>query len=93
MNTKQKITSLFGVTHEQMNSRTRKEKVCFARQMHWLILRNQYDFSLEKIGRFYDNRDRSTIYAGIKRIEGLIEVDPYAKKIYEEVINNKKNFK
>lgn len=68
---------------DEILGRSRKGRIPEFRQLYWLLLLEN-GFKLPEISRLCD-RDRVTVYMGIKRIKGLLEVDAEIKNYYNQI--------
>jgi len=72
----QKIVSeYFGLTVEQMNSKTRKRNIVQARQLAMFFAKTQTKTSLTTIGLHCGNKDHATVLHACKTVQNLIETD------------------
>jgi len=71
MNIYSKIKIEFGVTEQELKGRSREQRLVEVRHAAWYILRKKH--TLREIAKFY-NRTHATVYAGIKRTQGLLDV-------------------
>ena len=72
-----KFAEITGVTVEELKSRKRTPRVADARAMYYKLRREKSKWGLKRIGEDV-NRKHSTVYAGIERMTGLIEVEDKA---------------
>lgn len=79
----------FGLTQEQLISKSRKREIVTARQMGFYIIKNRYDgrISLSSIGSLYGGRDHATVLHGIKTVNDLIETSKTYNKTLDELIS------
>lgn len=78
------VSDVTGVSIEDMKGPRRHYDRTYARHIAVLLMREYCrDKSLPEIGRFFGNRDHTTIMYGAKRAEELIRTDERAKDIYE----------
>jgi len=72
----QKIVSeYFGLTIEQMNSKTRKRNIVQARQLSMYFSKLHTKASLTSIGLQCGNKDHATVLHAFKTVQNLIETD------------------
>ena len=80
-----KFAEITGVTVEELKSRKRTPKIADARAMYYKLRREKSKWGLKRIGEDV-NRKHSTVYVGIERMTGLIEVeDKAAVGMWEKV--------
>ena len=72
-----KFAEITGVTVEDLKSRKRTPRVADARAMYYKLRREKSKWGLKRIGEDV-NRKHSTVYVGIERMTGLIEVEDKA---------------
>ena len=72
----QKIVSeYFGLSVEQMNSKTRKRNIVQARQLAMFLAKAHTKTSLTTIGLHCGNKDHATVLHACKTVQNLIETD------------------
>ena len=72
----QKIVSeYFGLTVDQMNSKTRKRNIVQARQLAMFLAKAHTKTSLTTIGLHCGNKDHATVLHACKTVQNLIETD------------------
>ena len=69
---------LFGLTTEQLLSRSRAERVAWPRQLAMYLSRELTDHSLPAIGRAFGGRDHTTVLSACRRATERIATDPEA---------------
>jgi chromosomal replication initiator protein len=69
---------LFGLTTEQLLSRSRAERVAWPRQLAMYLSRELTDHSLPSIGRAFGGRDHTTVLSACRRATERIASDPDA---------------
>ena len=70
------VAQHFGVTPEQMVSRTRKKKVVEARQIAMYLIKELAAESLARIGAHFGNRDHSTVIHSVRKVRDRAVSDP-----------------
>jgi chromosomal replication initiation ATPase DnaA len=75
----------FGVTTKQLKGPSRKQQVVRARGAAILLARRLSGESLQKIGRYFGNRDHTTILHAARKTESLLEQDPAIRKAIGEL--------
>lgn len=76
--TLQLIIQKFNIPEPELTGRSRINRYVEIRQAHWLLLRKEH--TLQQIANLY-NRTHATVYSGIKKAQGLIDV--HDKKMME----------
>ncbi len=70
-----KCVSYFGVTKEQIHSKSRKREIVQARQVAMYLCRNLTKLSLSTIGANIGNRDHATVLHSCNAVSDLMETD------------------
>jgi hypothetical protein len=79
------ICQYFGVTPDDLRSKTRKREVVIPRQMAMFFCKENNLGSLKSIGRFFGGRDHSTVIHAISTVEDDFYTNAKYKKTVEEV--------
>ena len=69
------VAEHFGITMDQILSKSRSNDVAKPRQIAMYLCKNMTDASLETIGKAVGGRDHSTVVHGIKKVTDDISVD------------------
>jgi chromosomal replication initiator protein len=69
---------MFGITVEQLLSRTRTERIAWPRQLAMYVSRELTDHSLPAIGRAFGGRDHTTVLSACRRAAERIATNPEA---------------
>ena len=64
----------YGISYEEMQSKSRKDRVVEARMYAMYLIRKNFDYSLREIGLLF-NRDHATVIHACKTIETRIELN------------------
>jgi chromosomal replication initiator protein len=64
--------------------RTRKQEVVFARQVSMHLLKKFTRLSMKEISQYAGTTDHSTVIAGLKRLNNLLETEEATRMIVEE---------
>jgi chromosomal replication initiator protein len=75
----------YGVTPEQLHSRSRSRAIAFPRQMAMYLARTETDASLPQIGEKLGGRDHTTILYGYEKIASLAETDTEIRRSVMEI--------
>ncbi len=70
------VGGAFGVTPEQLQSKSRARSVAFPRQVCMYLTRSLTNLSLQEVGRAFGGRDHSTVAHACEKIEKERTVDP-----------------
>jgi chromosomal replication initiator protein len=82
----QKIVSeYFGLTVDQMNSKTRKRNIVQARQLAMFLAKAHTKTSLTTIGLHCGNKDHATVLHACKTVQNLIETDKEFKSYADDL--------
>jgi len=73
----------FGLTVAELNSPMRARRFCRPRQVAMTLSRLLTKKSFPEIGRYFGDRDHSTVISGVQRIADYIETDAEFKKDFE----------
>jgi len=71
-----------GKTPEEINKLSRLEEVVILRQICHYIAFRKCKTNLGAIGKYFGNKDHSTVLYGIRKIEGLLTFDQDFKEKY-----------
>ncbi len=71
-----KVSKKYGVTVDEIKGRKRTKEIAMARHVAIYIARKITDMSLPVIGKFFDNRDHTTVLSSIDTIEREIKDNP-----------------
>ncbi len=69
------VADAFGVSAEQLRSKSRAHKIALPRQIAMYLLREDASLSLPQIGELLGGRDHTTIKYGCEKIADMIESD------------------
>ena len=64
-----KVSSLFGISEEDLVGKSRKKEIVEARQTAMFLCRNILDSSLSSVGMYFGGRDHTTVMHAIKTVE------------------------
>lgn len=69
---------------EKMRSKRRDLEICEARHMAMFLIKKYTGASLSAIGKFFGNRDHTTVIHSIKHVNDMITTEKgYREKIFE----------
>lgn len=77
------VAENFGVTVENVLSRSRKKEVSEARHIYCKIMKSEFNYSLKSIGETIGNRDHTTVIHSIETVNDRCETeDGYQEQIH-----------
>lgn len=79
------VSEHFGITVDQIMSKTRTSNVAKPRQIAMYLCKNMTDHPLNSIGQLLGKRDHTTIMHGIKKVTDEMSSDPEFKKTVETI--------
>ena len=82
------VSLYYGITVNEMISKTRIRTICEARQMAMLMLKTFTAIPLIDIGVLLGNRHHTSVIHGVKTIRALIDTE-YRFKMDKEILSNK----
>ena len=75
------VAEHFGITMNQITSKSRSNDVAKPRQIAMYLCKNMTDASLETIGKAVGGRDHSTVVHGIKKVGDDISTDTSVERL------------
>lgn len=79
---KRLVAAEAGVTVKQLTSPSRQAKVAHARQLAMYLTRMYSYYSTPQIGRFFGDRDHTTVLWALARVQGRLRSDQgYARRV------------
>ena len=69
------ITGEFSISAKDLTSKSRTQAVSLPRQIGMYLARSHTDHSLEEVGRFFGNRDHTTVLYAVGKIKKRSEND------------------
>ena len=78
----------FDVDPAEIRGQRRSKTTALARQVAMYLIRTLTGLSLEDIGREFENRNHSTVYSSIRKIEDLLRTDPEMSGIIRDITSN-----
>lgn len=79
------VAEHFGISIEQILSKSRSNDVAKPRQIAMYLCKNMTDASLEAIGKVFGGRDHSTVVHGIKKVAEDVSADEAVAKTVETI--------
>ena len=78
------ITSEFSVTARDLTGKSRTQKVSLPRQIGMYLSRELTEHSLEEVGRFFGNRDHTTVLYAVQKIKNRVKDD----RMFRDLLGN-----
>jgi chromosomal replication initiator protein len=69
------ITTEFSISARDLTSKSRTQAISLPRQIGMFLARNYTEHSLEEVGRFFGNRDHTTVLYAVGKIKTRSETD------------------
>jgi len=88
---KEIVSKYFNVTINEIDSKSRKAQIVYARQIIMYILKNNYNLSLKVIGSNIGDRDHTTVLHGIDKITIDLQKDPMIKSDIDIILSKIKD--
>jgi len=79
------VSEYFGLSIEEMNSKTRKRNIVQARQLAMYFSKEHTRASLTTIGLQCGNKDHATVLHACKTVKNLLETDKDFKNYFEDL--------
>jgi len=79
------VTEYYGLSVEQLKSKTRKREIVQARQISMFYAKNMTKASLKSIGTHFGGRDHSTVIHACQTVSDLMDTDKKFKNDVEEI--------
>ncbi len=81
------VSEHFGITVDQIMSKSRSGNVSKPRQIAMYLCKNMTDSPLDSIGQLLGGRDHSTVIHGIKKVTDDMSLDPSFRELVETIKN------
>lgn len=82
------ICIAYGVDPKSVKSKLRKKEIVNTRNVCIYVLRKKFNMPYEQIGKFFANRNHSTIIDSYNKINSMIEKDSNLKSFIEKIYKN-----
>ncbi len=79
------VTEFYGLSVDQLKSKTRKREIVQARQISMYYAKSMTKASLKSIGTYFGGRDHSTVIHACQTVNDLIDTDKKFKNDVEEI--------
>ena len=86
------VSSAYDVSAEEIKGNSRKKNIVLARQIAMYILKTVTDMSLEDVGKPFGNKDHSTVYYAIEKIEKTLETNTSLNNEINDIIKKIKSY-
>ena len=70
------VTDEFSLNAKDLRGKSRTQSISSPRQIGMYLARQHTESSLEEIGRFFGNRDHTTVLYAVRRVAARLESDP-----------------
>ena len=87
----EEISRTYNISESDIISQKRSGHIIKARQAAMYIIRQMLQMTYEDIGHIFGDRDHATVLHTIKKVEGLMKMNPVEKNIIEDIIANLEN--
>lgn len=87
----EEISRTYNIPEKDITSEKRSAHIMKARQAAMYICRETLRMTYEDIGKVFGDRDHATVLHNVKKVEGLIKMNPSEKNIIEDIISNLEN--
>ncbi|MFW6114410.1 MAG: helix-turn-helix domain-containing protein, partial [bacterium] len=84
------VAKFFSLTSRELRGPARRRHVIRARGVAMLLARKITGKSLNAVGKYFGNRDHTTVLHACRRTEALTKTDPAIAKAWEEIRNQLK---
>lgn len=82
---KRAVMTVFDVTKTDLESARRSRSIAYPRQIAMYLCRKMTTRSLPQIGRYFGNRDHTTVLYAVRKLEDLISTDDVLKSDIDKV--------
>ena len=87
----EEISRTYNIPEKDIISEKRSAHIMKARQAAMYICRETLRMTYEDIGQVFGNRDHATVLHNVKKIDGLMKMNPSEKNIIDDIIANLEN--
>ena len=82
------VAKYYKINKNRIVAKTRKEEVVMARRLAMWFIKNNFNFSLEEIGKMFGNQTHSTVIVSISWIDKNIKTNSSLKVAVENIKDN-----
>ena len=79
------VANYFNIHTEDIQSSKKSKNIAFPRQIAMYLCRKLLDISLPKIGKYFGNRDHTTVIYAVSKIEKSLKKDPSLQQTISEL--------
>ncbi|MBQ4254254.1 MAG: chromosomal replication initiator protein DnaA, partial [Erysipelotrichaceae bacterium] len=79
------VADYYGLTRQQLVSKTRTKNIATARHIAMYISRKYLDVSFDKIGKEFGGRDHTTVLSAYEKIDDFVRQNESYKQIVSEI--------
>lgn len=80
------ISLAYGINYKLVISKQRKKEIVFPRKVCMYVLREKLNMSYSEIGKYFSNRDHSTVIDSVNSISKLLETDTELNNFIENIL-------
>lgn len=82
------VAKTFGVSSDEIISKSRKREIIFPRQIAMYLAREMTDLSFQKIGLYFGNKNHSTVMSSCEKVSQLIKTDEHLSTTIYKIKEN-----
>ncbi|WP_412031552.1 chromosomal replication initiator protein DnaA [Metamycoplasma buccale] len=82
------VSKYYKIDKRKITSKTRKEDIVMARRISMWLIKDNFDYSLEEIGKMFGNQSHSTVIVSIRWIDNNIKTNSTLKLAIGKVKEN-----
>lgn len=83
-----KASEMMSIEPSQIVGHGKKEEVCIARAMVWVVCKVDLDITLRDLGEYFNQRHWTTIRSGVKNMKDEIQVNSARREHYMSLSGN-----
>lgn len=84
----EQVCLAYGVDPKEVKSKSRLYQIANCRSICMYVLRKKFDMKYEEIGKFFSNRNHSTVITSIEKVKNKLENDKVAADFIEKIYKN-----
>ncbi|AWX42623.1 chromosomal replication initiator protein DnaA [Metamycoplasma cloacale] len=82
------VAKYYKIDRKKITANTRKEEVVIARRISMWLIKNNFDLSLQNIGKMFGNQSHSTVIVSLNWIDANMQTNPALKLAIEKIKEN-----
>ncbi|ACF06969.1 chromosomal replication initiator protein DnaA [Metamycoplasma arthritidis] len=82
------VSRYYKIDKRKIVAKTRKEEIVMARRIAMWLVKNNFDYSLDSIGKMFGNQSHSTVIVSVKWIDKNIKTNSALKLAIEKIKGN-----